>query len=179
MSDGRAATDTLAIASNQTMATVTIEPVNAQVTIPENETLLSGLLAQKLTIQQECGRRGMCATCHVQVLSGGDNLTPVAGREKRTLSMLPNCDKNSRLSCQARVLGSGDITVEVPDGMYLSVEDDIETLVGRRAQEDILHPLSGKIMVEEYKLITRTVAQELQSVQLEIGRLLAETDSVG
>ncbi|MGK7913032.1 MAG: 2Fe-2S iron-sulfur cluster-binding protein [Synechococcus sp.] len=179
MSDGLAATDIASIASNQTMATVTIEPVNAQVTIPENETLLSGLLAQKLNIQQECGRRGMCATCHVQVLDGGDNLTPIAGREKRTLSMLPNCDKNSRLSCQARVLGSGDITVEVPDGMYLSVEDDIETLVGRRAQEDILHPLSGKLMVEEYKLITRTVAQELQSAQLEIGRLLAETDSVG
>ncbi|MEM8907005.1 MAG: T9SS type A sorting domain-containing protein, partial [Bacteroidota bacterium] len=42
--------------------------------------------------------------------------------------------------------------VEVPDGMYLSVEDDIETLVGRRAQEDILHPLSGKIMGPESEI---------------------------
>ena len=163
--------------SRKSMATVKIEPVNARVSIPENETLLSGLLSQRLNILQECERRGMCATCHVQVNKGGENLTPIQSREKRTLSMLPQCGSNSRLSCQARVLG-GDIEVEVPEGMYLSAKDDIELLVGRRAQEDILHPLSGKVMVEEYKLITRTVAQELKAAQLEIGRLLNNTNSV-
>ena len=175
--DIQTSTDSLFSTSDRAMATVTIEPVNKRVEIPENDTLLSGLLAQKLNIVQECGRRGMCATCHIQVVNGGENLTSMGAREKRTLSMLPQCGKNSRLSCQARVLG-GDIQVEVPEGMYLSTKDDIEQLVGRRAQEDILHPLSGKVMVEEYKLITRTVAQELKAAQLEVGRILKETDSV-
>ncbi|MGK7909487.1 MAG: 2Fe-2S iron-sulfur cluster-binding protein [Synechococcus sp.] len=163
--------------SKKTMATVKIEPVNARVSVQENEPLLTALLSQRLNILQECDRRGMCATCHVHVNKGAENLSPIAGRERRTLSMLPQCGENSRLSCQARVLG-GDIEVEVPEGMYLSTKDDIEQLIGRRAQEDILHPLSGKLMVEEYKLITRTVAQELKAAQLEISRLLTNTDSV-
>ena len=160
-----------------TLANIFIEPVNARVSIPANETLLSALLAQKLNILQECGGRGMCATCHVRVNAGSENLSPVQGRERRTLSMLPQCGDNSRLSCQARVLGN-EVGVEVPEGMYLSQGDDVEQLVGRRAQDDILHPLSGKVMVEEYKLITRTVAQELQAAQIEIGRLLANTDRI-
>ena len=163
--------------SKKTMATVKIEPVSAKVSVPENEPLLTALLSQRLNILQECSRRGMCATCHVHVNKGAENLSPIEGRERRTLSMLPQCGENSRLSCQAKVLG-GEIEVEVPEGMYLSTKDDIEQLIGRRAQEDILHPLSGKVMVEEYKLITRTVAQELKAAQLEVGRLLSNTDGV-
>ena len=46
--------------------------------------------------------------------------------------------------------------VELPTGMYLSDMSDIETLIGRRAEENILHPLDGKVLVEAGKLITRS-----------------------
>jgi len=41
------------------------------------------------------------------------------------------------------VIGEG-IVVEVPSGMHVSAIDDIESLIGRRAEQNILHPLNGR-----------------------------------
>jgi len=51
------------------------------------------------------------------------------------------------------VIGEG-IVVEVPSGTHVSAIEDIESLIGRRAEQNILHPLNGKVLVEADKLIT-------------------------
>jgi len=71
-----------------------------------------------------------------------ESLSPPGRREKRTLEVIATANPNSRLACQALVIGEG-IVVEVPSGMHSAI-DDIESLIGRRAEQNILHPLNGK-----------------------------------
>jgi ferredoxin len=156
---------------------VRLDPVNVDVAIKTNDNLLSGMLQQELNILRECGGRGRCATCHVFIKDGMDALSPISRREQRTLEVITTCRTNSRLACQARVLGEG-VTVELPGGMYLSQVDDVESLIGRRAQQNILHPIYGTILVEEGKLITRTMITQLQDTQGEIKEYLSTTENV-
>jgi ferredoxin len=156
---------------------VTLEPICTQTSIETNATLLSVLLKNDLTVTQACGGRGMCATCHVFVKQGMDSLSPMQRREQRTLEVISTCGMNSRLACQARIQAEG-VVVEVPSGMYVSEIEDLESLIGRRAQDDILHPITGKILVEEGKLMTRSVVKELEEAQAQSGTYLAQTQEI-
>ncbi len=144
------------------MKTVRLEPIAQQTSIETNGNLLSVLLNKDLDVLRECGGRGMCATCHIYVSSGMDALSPVNRREQRTLEVITTCKTNSRLACQARVMGNG-VVVELPPGMYVNSLQDIEVLIGRRAEQNLLHPLTGQILVEAGKLITRSMMKQLET----------------
>jgi len=154
--------------------TIKLDPIGTNTQIKTNDNLLSGLLKNNLDVMQECGGRGMCSTCHVYIKEGMKSLSPLNRREKRTLEVITTCKMNSRLACQARVVGEG-VVVELPSGMYLSEIDDVDSLIGRRAQQNILHPISGKILVEEGKLITRSMISQLQDTKGEVSQYLAKT----
>ncbi len=156
---------------------IKLDPIGTQTAIKTNDNLLSGLLKNDLNIAKECGGRGMCSTCHIYVKEGMESLSPMNRREKRTLGVVTTCRMNSRLACQARVIGEG-VTVELPAGMYLSQIDDVEELIGRRAQQNILHPISGKVLVEENKLITRSMISQLKDTQGQVSKYLAQTDEI-
>lgn len=153
---------------------VKLEPIARETSINTNDNILSALLDSELHVLKECGGRGMCATCHVFIKDGMDSLSPLTRREQRTLEVITTCKPNSRLACQARVVGPG-VVVELPSGMYVNAVADIEALIGRRAEQDILHPLDGRILVEAGKLITRTMISQLQDAQVQAGAYLAKT----
>jgi hypothetical protein len=46
--------------------------------------------------------------------------------------------------------------------MYVNSLQDIEALVGRRAEQDLLHPITGEVLVEHGKLITRSTLKQLE-----------------
>ncbi|MBR8827941.1 MAG: 2Fe-2S iron-sulfur cluster binding domain-containing protein [Gomphosphaeria aponina SAG 52.96 = DSM 107014] len=154
---------------------VKLDPIDEETAIKTNDNLLSGLLRNELNVLQECGGRGMCSTCHIYIKEGMGSLSPLNRREKRTLEVITTCKMNSRLACQARVIGEG-VVIELPSGMYLSEIEDIDALIGRRAQQDILHPLSGKVLVEEGKLISRSMISQLKDTRGEIKEYLAKTE---
>lgn len=156
---------------------IKLDPLGTETIIATNDNLLVGLLKSELNVLQECGARGMCSTCHVYIKEGMESLSPLNRREKRTLEVITTCKSNSRLACQARVLGEG-VVIEIPDGMYLSEIQDIDTLIGRRAQQNILHPISGRILVEEGKLITRSMISLLENTKGEVSQYLANTEEV-
>ncbi|MBE9009809.1 2Fe-2S iron-sulfur cluster binding domain-containing protein [Pseudanabaenaceae cyanobacterium LEGE 13415] len=141
--------------------TVRLEPIAQESAIETMGNLLSVLINKDLDVLKECGGRGMCATCHVYVKDGMDSLTPINRREQRTLEVITSCKANSRLACQARVVGSG-VVVELPPGMYINSIKDIEALIGRRAEQDLLHPLTGQVLVEAGKLITRSMLKKIE-----------------
>ncbi|MEM6253670.1 MAG: 2Fe-2S iron-sulfur cluster-binding protein [Cyanobacteria bacterium P01_D01_bin.156] len=141
--------------------TVRLEPIEQESSVETNGNLLSVLLHQDLSVLKECGGRGMCATCHIYVNDGMAALTPISRREQRTLSIITSCQANSRLACQARVMGNG-VIVELPPGMYVRSVQDIEPLIGRRADQDLLHPLTGTVLVEQGKLITRSMLRQIE-----------------
>lgn len=140
---------------------VRLEPIAQESAIETHGNLLSVLINKDLDVLKECGGRGMCATCHVYVKAGMDSLTPINRREQRTLEVITSCKPNSRLACQARVLQSG-VVVELPPGMYINSIKDIEALIGRRAEQDLLHPLTGQVLVETGKLITRSTLKKIE-----------------
>ncbi len=142
--------------------TVRLEPIAQETSVETNGNLLSVLLNKDLDVLRECGGRGMCATCHIYVSDGMNNLSPMNRREQRTLEVITSCQQNSRLACQARVLDNG-VVVELPPGMYINSLKDIEDLIGRRAEQDLLHPITGKILVEAGKLITRSTLKTIEN----------------
>jgi len=156
--------------------TIKLDPINVEVSIQTNDNLLSGLLKGELQVMKECGGRGMCATCHVYVTAGMDSLSPVNRRELRTMEVITTSNKFSRLACQARVQGQG-VVVELPAGMYVSDIENIEDLIGRRADDNILHPITGAILVEAGKLITRSMISQLNDTKVEASEYIAKTSN--
>ncbi len=154
--------------------TVRLEPIAQNTEIQTNANLLAALLQEDLHVLKECGGRGMCATCHVYIKEGMDSLSSMSRREQRTLEVITTAKPNSRLACQSRVLGEG-VVVEVPAGMYIDAIEDIEALIGRRTEQPLLHPLTGEVVVESGKLITRSVITQLKDVRLAVGETLART----
>jgi ferredoxin len=64
--------------------------------------LMEILKAYEYDIMATCGGMALCATCHIEVLEGGDKLPECNDNELATLDTLPDADMNSRLSCQIR-----------------------------------------------------------------------------
>ncbi|GBF82305.1 2Fe-2S iron-sulfur cluster-binding protein [Aphanothece sacrum] len=156
---------------------VKLDPMNTEVSIQTNDNILSALLKNELNVLKECGGRGMCSTCHVFIKEGTDGLSPVNRREIRTLEVITTAQKFSRLACQARVIGPG-VVVEVPSGMYVNQIDNIEDLIGRRAEQDILHPLTGSVLVEAGKLVTRSMITQLNNTKVEVSDYLQKTQDI-
>ena len=156
---------------------IRLEPTGKDIEVMTNTSLLLGLLSQKIDVSQGCGGRGLCATCHVFIRSGMDSLSPLSAREQRTLGVVTSCNAQSRLACQALVQG-GDIVVEVPSGLYLTERTDIEDLIGRRTQTAILHPLSGQVLVEKRKLITRSMISQLDDIRDKFNQYLQDSREI-
>ena len=64
--------------------------------------LMEILKAYEYDIMATCGGMGLCATCHVEIINGAENLPPCNDNELDTLDTLPDADQNSRLACQIR-----------------------------------------------------------------------------
>lgn len=152
------------------MKELLLQPLGESVGVATQSTLLEALLARNCQVAVACGGQGICATCHVYVRQGEEALTPPTSRELRTLSLMTGAAPNSRLACQACVIGNG-LVVELPEGMYLQAAEDLTSLVGRRAQAPILHPADGRALIAKGKIITRSRILELQDEDLSVTQL--------
>ena len=79
--------------------------VQKHVEVPEEISLnlMEVLKASDYNILATCGGIALCATCHVQVLEGLDNLPVATDLEMNMLDTLPNGNFDSRLACQIRI----------------------------------------------------------------------------
>jgi 2Fe-2S ferredoxin len=76
--------------------------------------LMEFLKANEYDIMATCGGMALCATCHVEVLNGYDQLPEIGNDEYAMLDTLPNITPTSRLSCQLRLNeGLDNITVRI------------------------------------------------------------------
>jgi ferredoxin len=152
------------------MKRVEIDGAGDPVAIRTNQRLLDALVVSGTELLSACGGKGLCATCHVYVKSGADKLSPVTPRERTSLRMLNEVRADSRLACQAKVLAEG-VRIAVPRGRYLMATRDLESLIGRRAEERILHPVDGRVLIEPGKIITRSRIQELAQVDVDVAEV--------
>lgn len=74
----------------------------AQIEIPTdvNFSLMEILKASEYEVLATCGGMALCATCHVQIKSGGENLPEPQDQELDMLDTLPDAQDDSRLACQ-------------------------------------------------------------------------------
>jgi 2Fe-2S ferredoxin len=90
------------------MINITIEDRNGEqqpVEIPEeiSLSLMEVLKASGYNILATCGGMALCATCHVQVLKGLEDLPAAGNDEMDMLDTLPDAGFDSRLACQIRM----------------------------------------------------------------------------
>lgn len=85
---------------------VTLGGQEFNVEIPKNENLLDGVNDKNVAVKWDC-KSGVCDTCKVRVLSGGENLSPVNDNERNMLGDLVN--QGYRLSCQVTAHGPCEI----------------------------------------------------------------------
>lgn len=145
------------------MKQITLQPLNQEVEVATESTLLSVLLRQEMNVLQACGGQGRCATCHIYVQSGQEALSAKSEQEILTLSFITTSQGNSRLACQAKVLQDG-LVIEVPQGMYIGSLGELKSLIGKRAQQNLIHPLTGEILVETGKLILRSALEKMAEI---------------
>jgi ferredoxin len=65
--------------------------------------LMEFLKGNEYDILATCGGMALCATCHVEVVKGFENLDEISNDEWAMLDTLPNITPTSRLSCQLRL----------------------------------------------------------------------------
>jgi ferredoxin len=68
-----------------------------------NLSLMEVLRASDYPIAATCGGIALCATCHVEVLRGIDQLNDPTPAELDMLDTLPSATAQSRLACQIRI----------------------------------------------------------------------------
>ncbi len=151
---------------------LTFEPIHESLSVPTNSDVLQALLAKDLKVLMACGGKGICATCHVKVKAGNDKLTPITPREQRTLSFITGVEPSSRLACQCKVLGDG-VVVELPEGMYVERIEDLMSLLGKRAEVNMLHPINGSVLIAKGKIITKSRLEELKNLNAEVSSMKA------
>ncbi len=93
-------------------AHVTFLPSGQTVEATPGESLLDVALNHQVPMAHACGGFCACTTCHVYVQSGDEHLSKVEDDEEERLERAIGLKLNSRLGCQARILG-GSVTVEV------------------------------------------------------------------
>lgn len=81
--------------------------------------LMELLKASEYPVLATCGGMALCATCHVKVEEGFDNLEEAGDIELDMIDTLPNAEFNSRLACQLRLS-------EEMDGMTIRLAADEE-----------------------------------------------------
>ena len=90
---------------------VTFLPINQTVETPAGESLLEVALAHDVPLHHACGGYCACTTCQVRVKQGAQNLSPMEEEEQERLERADDASPESRLSCQAKVMG--DVVVEM------------------------------------------------------------------
>lgn len=91
---------------------VTFLPAGRTVEAKPGDTLLDAALDNSLDLPHECGGNCACTTCHVIVLEGAEALSPMEEVEQERISTADGLCADSRLGCQAILLGE-DVTVLV------------------------------------------------------------------
>lgn len=95
------------------MSMITIMPSGKTFEAAEGMSLLAAILAADEAVNHKCNGNAACGTCHVFVHEGRKGLSRIAREENEKLDMIVGVGSKSRLACQAKILGTEDIKVEL------------------------------------------------------------------
>jgi 2Fe-2S ferredoxin len=95
------------------MPTVTIMPSGKTMEAAEGATLLQIIMSSGEEINHKCDGKAECGSCHIFVHEGRKGISKVAREENEKLDSIVGVGSKSRLACQAKILGTENIKVEL------------------------------------------------------------------
>jgi 2Fe-2S ferredoxin len=95
------------------MSLLTVMPSGQTIEVTEGTTLLAALLGADVAIPHKCEGQAKCGSCHIYVQEGRKGLTKIAREENERLDTIVGIGSKSRLACQAKVLGTENVTIEL------------------------------------------------------------------
>lgn len=95
------------------MATLTILPSGKSIEITEGKSVLDGILSASVAILHKCNGKAECGSCHIFVQEGRKGLSKIGSVENAKLDTIVGVGSKSRLACQAMMLGTENVTVEL------------------------------------------------------------------
>jgi ferredoxin, 2Fe-2S len=95
------------------MATLTVLPLDKTIEVTEGTTLLAALLGAEIAIPHKCEGQAKCGSCHIFVQEGRKGLSKIARTENEKLDTIVGVGSKSRLACQATVLGTENVKIEL------------------------------------------------------------------
>lgn len=94
------------------MSTLTLMPANVTIEVEAGTSLLQAVLAAGGKFAESCGG-AKCGGCHVFVTAGRKGVSRITPAENAKLDEIIGVSAKSRLACQAQLLGSEAVTVEL------------------------------------------------------------------
>ena len=95
------------------MAGVTFLPSGQRVECAAGESIFALARRSQIAITTACVGKATCGLCRVKIVGGESLLSPFNADERKHLGNVYFITK-VRLSCQAKLVSEGDVTVEVP-----------------------------------------------------------------
>jgi len=95
------------------MAMLTILPSGRTIEIAEGKSVLDGILSASVAILHKCDGKAECGSCHIFVQEGRKGLSKIGAVENAKLDTIVGVGSKSRLACQATMLGTENVTVEL------------------------------------------------------------------
>ncbi|OYX69813.1 MAG: ferredoxin [Rhizobiales bacterium 32-66-11] len=95
------------------MTTLTVMPSGKSFDVAEGTSLLAAMLGAEIGIAHKCEGKASCGSCHIFVLEGRKGLSKIAREENEKLDAIVGVSSKSRLACQAKVLGTENIKIEL------------------------------------------------------------------
>lgn len=95
------------------MAEVLFLPLNKTVPAKEGDSILETATKNHIELEHNCGGVCACATCHVIIEQGSENLSPMEEDEEDQIEEAEGLTLRSRLGCQAIIRG-GKLVVTIP-----------------------------------------------------------------
>ncbi|HYF51351.1 MAG TPA: 2Fe-2S iron-sulfur cluster binding domain-containing protein [Planctomycetota bacterium] len=94
------------------MGRLVIEPGVFNGEVPPDKTVLRVMLELRYPIHHSC-RRGLCGQDLIRIVKGWEFLNPIEDHEDGTLQLLQARDEPMRMACCTRIVGDGEVVVEV------------------------------------------------------------------
>jgi len=94
------------------MGRLVIQPSIFAGEVPPTKSILMVLLEQRHRVHYSC-RRGLCGQDLIRVIQGWEHLNAIQDLEDGTLELLQAKGKPMRMACCAKVIGDGEVIVEV------------------------------------------------------------------
>lgn len=144
------------------MPKVRLEPLGINLSVTEAEVLLRSLQRAKVELDAVCGGQGTCGTCVLHLVEGKTALSPLNPQEQITLKNLRKDPHQYRLTCQTQVLDDG-VVFYLNNKAAKKLNQIFARLKDRRAPKDIVHPITGELLLPQGGIITQTILERLLS----------------